>query len=397
MGKMKFSNYAIALSTKCNLNCSYCYILRENPPVLHMSKKTLNKSIQWVEKTHENNFTIAFEYGEPLLDFSFIKKVISSLRKSNPDMKVIIITNGLYLSDDKIQWISKNRISLRISIDGNEMLNRYRCDSKKYRSIINNALNAKKNLEKLRIIFSIHPYNVDKSFSGLERLVNYGFDRITIGLVDNGIPILKKNKLYSYIYNHLKMFIFAAKKYFSNTNNKVYVRPPFFFDFFFNKKIKISKCFDPFRCGAMNNFIFISPLGELYPCPRFYAKFGHKNKFFNMGNIFEGFNNEKVSKFLNDIKIEKKVDIYENQKFLELKNILKLSSDEAYKLLSECPFHNFIETRNLYSFPKENLLFFLEYFREMKKLKYIFKENPYDIKKLEKYFQICKKEFNTLS
>jgi len=109
-----------------------------------------------------------------------------------------------------------------------------------------------------------------------------------------------------------------------------------------------------------------------------------------MGNIFDGLNDKKINKFLDDIKIKKRCDFYENESFLDLKNISKLNSKQTYDLLAMCPFYNFNLTKKLYAFSQKQLFFTLEYLKKLQKFREISAKNL-NIEKLDKYFKICKK------
>jgi len=391
MGKMKFTNYTIGLSTKCNLRCKYCSIFRENPLPLEMSEKTVERLIEWIRETHDKKFLLHFLYAEPLLNFPYIKKIISELRKDNPNMKVTVTTNGVSLTKDKIKWIKKNNISLQVSIDGDEKSSKDRCDIKTYKRIIRNALNAQKNINDVTISYSITPSNVKRVPIGVKKLIGYGFKKIFLKPIDSGIPFLQTKKIDDYISNHFKAFIIGSKEYYSK--NKVYINPPLFFNFFLNDKIKINKETYPFRCMAMNKGVFISPLGEVYPCSYFYQGFGHRNKIFDMGNIPNELNIKKINQFLENIKTEKRPDFFENEDFSKLKKISKLNSDQTYDLLAKCPYHNFTVNKKLYNFPQKHLLFTLKYLEKLKKFEH---KHKIDMKRLNKYFQICKKNIITI-
>ena len=175
MGKMKFTNftiYVIALSTKCNFRCKYCSIFREKPPSIEMKEKTVERLIEWIEKTHNKNFLLHFIYAEPLLNFPYIKRIVSKLRENNPDMKVVITTNGVYLYENRIKWIAENNISLQISIDGDEKSNKDRCDIQTYKKIIKNALKAQKCIKNIIISYSITPSNVNRIPIGINKLID---------------------------------------------------------------------------------------------------------------------------------------------------------------------------------------------------------------------------------
>lgn len=131
------------VTDNCNLNCKYCgygefyndYDKRDNKNLTFEKAASIIDylSILWqseLNKSANRNVYIGFYGGEPLLNMSFIEKVIDYLRQKNILNRTFTysMTTNAMLLDKHIDFIAKNNFSLLISIDGNFEQNEYRVD-----------------------------------------------------------------------------------------------------------------------------------------------------------------------------------------------------------------------------------------------------------------------------
>ena len=101
----------IYMTELCNLNCEYCYV--------EIKKKEFDGFVykEFVEKIDLLAYDrIKFYGGEPLLKYQEIKKIIEWVHEKNKDIQFTLITNGLLLSKEKLDFFHKYRISLCISL-----------------------------------------------------------------------------------------------------------------------------------------------------------------------------------------------------------------------------------------------------------------------------------------
>lgn len=114
--------FAIWVTTKCNMRCSYCY--EGNDKDSHfMDKKTADETIKFViEKINKSDMTIIdFHGGEPLLNFPAIKYIVDKLHNEYRDYKFSfgITTNGTICTPEILEFLSHNfGYSLTVSLDG---------------------------------------------------------------------------------------------------------------------------------------------------------------------------------------------------------------------------------------------------------------------------------------
>src|SRR5690554_3043280 len=121
------SQLVLQVTQNCNFRCSYCaYTQNSGNQRLHSSQRmnfdTAKKALGFL---HEHSIdspkiNIAFYGGEPLLEFELIKKTVYLAEKkfSGKTITYNITTNGSLLTEEVLDFFSKHRISLMISVDG---------------------------------------------------------------------------------------------------------------------------------------------------------------------------------------------------------------------------------------------------------------------------------------
>ena len=108
------------ISESCNYNCEYCIFHRniENKSFmgLRMVEDVVEKYIDYLagDKGH-----IYLGAGEPLLNWDAIVKVAELLRKYN-NVWLSFMTNGSLITEEKLEYIKENNISVGLSLDGRE-------------------------------------------------------------------------------------------------------------------------------------------------------------------------------------------------------------------------------------------------------------------------------------
>lgn len=122
----------LLLTEKCNLRCRYCYMdygnldNKENPGNIDIKK--VKSTIDSIFSKYKNGVGyIQFFGGEPLLAFSEICGIIEhiSMKCTETDCelpKYGIVTNGMLLDKEKMEYFSQNRVQVMVSIDGNRAL-----------------------------------------------------------------------------------------------------------------------------------------------------------------------------------------------------------------------------------------------------------------------------------
>lgn len=144
------------ISTYCNLNCRYCYYTAEE-----RRNKSLKNLLGAYEQIFQLNPSVIYISGEPSL-LSNLKDIVCELKTRLPNCKLILTTNAVSLSKEKILDVVDYITMFLISLDGpnEELHNLYRSDfSKVIRTI--DLINELRNDRLLLGITSVvHRYNL---------------------------------------------------------------------------------------------------------------------------------------------------------------------------------------------------------------------------------------------
>lgn len=129
------------VTDRCNLDCAYCgygkfywdYDQRENKNLdIRTAQRLLDYLLElWnspMNRSHDRNIYISFYGGEPLLDFSFITKIVDYINRLDARhnrFTFSMTTNGILL-EKYMDFLYENNFNLLISLDGNKNNNAYR-------------------------------------------------------------------------------------------------------------------------------------------------------------------------------------------------------------------------------------------------------------------------------
>lgn len=264
------------ITSKCNLQCLHCYNAskyfysnRKYDLVFNYGVEKIIQKISCLSVTH-----LHLLGGEPLLSPN-IWDILKFSEKYN--IAVSINTNGTLLNSQKISKLSKfkNLSQIVISLDGpNAKVNdeirgkgTFKKVIKNIHNLIGEFQNHKRNLViAINTVITEHNANYLKEFPnimkylGIKHLLvstlydcgnanknkmlgNKYFDRVISNLI----------KLLDISQNTKDIFVqFDAKPKLATYINRL----------FGNKIVEV----EPFKCGAVNEFIFIDSNGFIYPC-----------------------------------------------------------------------------------------------------------------------------------
>lgn len=275
----------------CNLRCKYCFAStgdfgegRKLMP-LEVGKKAIDYLIYHSKGRH--NLEVDFFGGEPLMNFDVVKEIVKyarSLEKEhNKLFRFTITTNGMLLTPDKMDFINREMHNVVLSIDGRKEVNdaiRSRVDgSGCYDSIMPKFQEFVKlrgdGQYYVRGTFTAH--NLDFGEDVLH-LNEQGFDQISVepvvadpeeeyALTEEHLPAIFAE------YERLAKIMIERKKAGTGFN---------FFHFMIDldqgpcaiKRLR--------GCGCGNEYVAITPDGDVYPCHQFVGQSQWK-----MGNVFD--------------------------------------------------------------------------------------------------------------
>ena len=118
-----FTSLDIALSTRCNLRCPFCYLghggKQEKPNLaftMHCVKWFLG---QCSSVPPDKKRLINIYGGEPLLEWDTLVRFVEETHKiARCALSFSVVTNGTLLSEERLEWMLRNKIRPQFSIDG---------------------------------------------------------------------------------------------------------------------------------------------------------------------------------------------------------------------------------------------------------------------------------------
>ena len=171
----------VLLTRKCQFDCTYCKMDRDK---VDLSKGDLFKAIDLLFTSKENELELQFFGGEPLLRFDLVKDgiIYAEKNKKGRSLKYVITTNGLLLSTEKIDFLSKHNVTLMFSIDNaKDSQNRRLKGGKEYLSAVKKNIHLAINSGcDYFINMVVSRGEVSKMFDNFKSLVDEGFYNIQI-------------------------------------------------------------------------------------------------------------------------------------------------------------------------------------------------------------------------
>ena len=290
------------ISHDCNLRCKYCFTStgdfgkgRKLMP-FEVGKAAIDFLLE--KSVGRENLEVDFFGGEPLMNFDVVKQIVEYARSKEEEyhknFRFTITTNGMLLDDETIDYINKEMYNVVLSIDGRKEVNdrmRVRVDGSgcydrilpKFKKLVDGRGD-----KEYYVRGTYTKYNLDFS-EDVMHLYEAGFDEISVEPViespEEAYAITEEDLDQIYAeYDKLVDRIGAIRKSGKHIN---------FFHFMIDldqgpcviKRLR--------GCGSGNEYVSITPDGDIYPCHQFV---GHDE--YKMGNIEEGtFNNDIKKEF----------------------------------------------------------------------------------------------------
>lgn len=282
--EVNVSALTLMIAQVCNMRCTYCYGEGgEYHNKGKMSEKVAKKAIDYlVSVAYDDKLHIAFLGGEPLLNFSLIKFVVTYCKEievlKGKKFSYTITTNGTLLTPEIEKYLIENQIVCQISIDGikeKHNNNRFFANKKgSYDIVVNKTEDLReKNLVTARATVTPDNSDYEQIFNHLDEL---GFKAIPIAIAQNMVAdsefqdIMKKYKEYIGYFQKL-------------IKEKKYEKARRMTDLMVALEKLEYGSEHKTGCGAGRTMYAVDIDGSLYPCHRFVG-----NSKFVLGNIFDG-------------------------------------------------------------------------------------------------------------
>lgn len=298
-GKTK-SVRAICLSVAhdCNLRCRYCFA--ENGAFggerCMMTSETARRAVDFLTEMSGDADTLEIYFfgGEPLMNFDVVADTVryahEAERKTGKTFRFSLTTNGTLLDDEKTEFINREIHSVVLSADGRREVNdsvRCRADgSGTYDEIMQGfrRLVENRNGGEYYIRGTFTKNNTDFS-EDVFSIFEEGFDRISIEPVaagtspEYGITELELPAVFRE-YDRLAEKITALEDEGKHLE---------FFPFNIDISGKTCDRKQERGCGCGNEYLAVTPEGDVYPCHQFIGDSSMK-----LGNIYDGMLNEDI-------------------------------------------------------------------------------------------------------
>lgn len=295
------SSLILQVTQNCNFSCRYCTFASNNNGGRTHSKKTMTfdiarKSIDFLSQHSCDcpEVSISFYGGEPLLNFSLIKKCVAYAEKTiyNKPIKYYM-TSNLYLATEQILgFLAEKNFNLLISLDGPKNI------QNKHRRLASNGEGTyNKVLENVLLLKNEFPeyYHTQVEFNP----VIY-YDENPAEIVDFFANVLEipHNRIHLQRVNTSGINISFDPL---EVNHKDGVS---FFDFqndsdyneIINDKNYISTCYHiNGSCVPGADKLFVNVDGGFFPC----EKTNECNKNMQIGSLHTGFNYDKIKYLMN--------------------------------------------------------------------------------------------------
>ncbi|NLW79852.1 MAG: thioether cross-link-forming SCIFF peptide maturase [Ruminococcaceae bacterium] len=293
LGPAPVKAMCLHIAHDCNLRCRYCFAstggfggTRKLMP-FEVAKKAIDMLI--AASGDRRNLEVDFFGGEPLMNFEVVRQTVEYAKniqdKHGKQFRFTLTTNGLGLNAENIVFINEEMGNVVLSLDGRRDVN------DKMRPQVNGVgsydiivpryqqLLAKRGNKEYYVRGTYTAHNLDFDNDVLE-LYGLGFDQISVepvvgpetdsyAIQESDIPAIEHS------YTRLMETMIERKQQGSGTFN--------FFHFMLDldngpcaiKRLK--------GCGSGNEYLAVTPDGELYPCHQFVG-----NEHFKMGTVDTG-------------------------------------------------------------------------------------------------------------
>ena len=262
----------------CNLRCQYCFAATGDfgGGRKLMDFETGKAAIDFLleHSKGRRNLELDFFGGEPLMNFDVVKQVVEYARSKEKEygknFRFTVTTNGILLNDDNTDFINREMSNVVLSIDGRKEVNdrlRKRVDqSGSYDSIVPKyqKLVEKRGDRDYYVRGTFTKYNLDFT-KDVMHLNELGFDQVSVepvvGDPSTGYAITEEDlpRIFAE-YETLAKELIQRKKEGKGFN---------FFHFMLDldqgpcaiKRLR--------GCGCGNEYVAITPDGDIYPCHQF--------------------------------------------------------------------------------------------------------------------------------
>ncbi|MDU3336780.1 thioether cross-link-forming SCIFF peptide maturase [Paraclostridium bifermentans] len=266
----------------CNLKCKYCFAAQGDFGGAKelMSYEVGKKAIDYLIANSGNrrNLEIDFFGGEPLMNFEVVKQLVeygrSIEKENNKNIRFTITTNGILLDDEKIEYINKHMHNVVLSLDGRKDVN------DRMRPTLNDKGSYDIIMPKFKKLVESRPKDKYYYIRGTFTRDNLDFSEDVLHFADEGFELtsvepvvddesnpfaLREEDLETVFNEYEKLAVKYSDRLLNGDKFKF-----FHFMIDLNQGPCVIKRIT--GCGAGNEYLAITPEGDMYPCHQFVGK-----------------------------------------------------------------------------------------------------------------------------
>ena len=318
----------LQVTRNCNFKCSYC-LYTAGDAANHRSHSSQKMTLEmatacvdfyWAHSKSQKRAIISFYGGEPLLEFNIIKSTVHYAKEvfEGRDLSFSMTTNGSLFNDENIEFLSKHNFNIMVSIDGTPEIHN------KSRKFAHNGEGTfhviEKNLKKIKnespAFFKNFAFNVvidpRNKYDELQKMFKtheiFEAEKIRSSVVDDYYMAEKVTFSDEYIIersiHEFKSYLSLLGKYpnsglsgFTKTNiidsynrNKATMK---------RQKILMDEMSHSGPCVPGQKKLLVTVDGNFIPC----EKVNEMSDIMCIGNIYNGFDYEKIRNLLNIVRL----------------------------------------------------------------------------------------------
>jgi len=292
MGEPVIKAMCLHAAHDCNLRCSYCFAstgdFKGERGLLDL--ETGKKALEFLIKHSggRRNLEVDFFGGEPMMNFQVVKQLVEygrELEKQyNKQFRFTITTNGLLLDDEALEYINREFVNVVISIDGrpqvHDNLRKTKAGTGSYEHIVPKAVKLAQSRNQMdyyaRGTFTKYNKDFDKD---VIHLADLGFNQISVEPV-----VAPEEEEYHLSFEDLPEINEAYERLMETyLERKKQGRGFNFFHFMVDLEQGPCAAKRSTGCGVGNEYIAVTPKGDIYPCHQFVG-----DEAFKMGSVLDG-------------------------------------------------------------------------------------------------------------
>ena len=296
----------------CNLACRYCFAGegKYHGDKALMSLEVGKKAIDFLiaNSGHRRNLEVDFFGGEPLMNLDVVKELVSYGRsleeKYDKKFRFTLTTNGVLLDRDVTEFANKELDNVVLSLDGRKQVNDRMRPTINGKGSYDIIVPKFKEFIKARgdrdyyVRGTFTRYNLDFAADVLH-YADLGFEKLSMEPVvapDSKEYAIRKEDLPEI----MEQYDILAKEYIDR------IRKGNGFTFFhFMIDLSQGPCIAKrlSGCGSGDEYLAITPWGDIYPCHQFVG-----NEDFKMGDVYHGIDRDDIRQMFRSCNVYAKPD-----------------------------------------------------------------------------------------